>query len=97
MTSVRFLEEAAEELKAATEFYDEEAPGLGRILVLEVQKLTESIVDNPYIGSRVRPNIRRRALRRFPYYILYSIEANDVLVVAVAHHRRAPGYWEDRV
>lgn len=35
-------------------------------------------------------------LRRFPYYVLYKIESEVVLVVAIAHTSRKPGYWQDR-
>jgi toxin ParE1/3/4 len=34
---------------------------------------------------------------RFPYSVIYSLLEDDVLVVAVAHHRRRPFYWRDRV
>lgn len=97
MTAIKFLAEAAEELQAAAEYYESQASGLGRDFTLEVQRLAELIAENPHIGSQVRPLIRRRALRRFPFYILYTIEEWGVLIVAVAHHRRAPGYWRDRV
>ena len=97
MTATRFLEEAAEELQVAAGFYDAQASGLGKDFVLEIQRLFERIADNPHIGSQIRPRIRRRALRRFPFYVLYTIEEDGVLIVAVAHHRRAPGYWQNRV
>jgi plasmid stabilization system protein ParE len=97
LSTIRFLEEAAEELKAAANYYDAQAPDLGRDLVREIQRLAERIAANPYIGSEIRPNLRRRALRRFPFYILYTVEEESVLIVAVAHHRRAPGYWRGRV
>ena len=97
MTATRFLEEAAEELQVAAGFYEAQAPGLGKDFVLEIQRLCERIADNPLIGSQIRPHIRRRALRRFPFYVLYTIEQDGVVVLAVAHHRRAPGYWQNRV
>jgi plasmid stabilization system protein ParE len=97
LTAIRFLAEAAEELQVAVEYYDSQAAGLGREFALEVQRLSELIAENPHIGSQVRAHIRRRALRRFPFYVLYTVEEDDVLILAVAHHRRAPGYWRDRV
>ena len=74
-----------------------QAPGLGRDLIREIQELAEHTAANPYIESEIRPDLRRRALRRFPFYALYTVEENGVLVVAVAHHRRTPGYWRNRV
>jgi hypothetical protein len=35
--------------------------------------------------------------RAFSYSIVYLDEPDFVLVVAVAHHRREPGYWSDRL
>ncbi len=97
MTATRFLEEAAEELQVAAGFYEAQAPGLGKDFVLESERLCERIADNPLIGSQIRPQIRRCALRRFPFYVLYTIEQDGVVIVAVARHRRAPGYWHNRV
>jgi plasmid stabilization system protein ParE len=37
---------------------------------------------------------RHRALRRFPYSIFYEVEGETITVLAVAHHRRRPGYWK---
>jgi hypothetical protein len=36
-------------------------------------------------------------LHRFSFSLIYSVEANEILIVAVAHHGRRPGYWNDRV
>ncbi len=42
-------------------------------------------------------NLRRRILRRFPFELLYAIEAERIVIVAVAHLRRRPRYWQDRI
>jgi len=36
-------------------------------------------------------------VRRFPFTIIYAIDTNEVVVVAVAHQRRRPFYWRARV
>jgi toxin ParE1/3/4 len=41
--------------------------------------------------------VRRHLTRVFPYGVLYSIEPNYVLIVAVAHCSREPGYWRRRL
>jgi plasmid stabilization system protein ParE len=40
---------------------------------------------------------RRFLLRRFPYSVIYRIEPAKIVIVAVAHGRRRPGYWKDRL
>ena len=34
--------------------------------------------------------------RRFPYKIVYRLRTDDIVIVAVAHDSREPGYWHDR-
>lgn len=97
MPRYRLLSEATRELEAAVAFYDSEHLGLGRDFALEVQRLCDRIAESPLAGVEVRPDIRRRTLRRFPYSILYAVESEEVLVIAVAHQSRRPGYWEQRV
>lgn len=36
---------------------------------------------------------RSRVLHRFPYSVVYEVTENTVTILAVAHHRRLPGYW----
>jgi hypothetical protein len=36
-------------------------------------------------------------LRRFPYLVLYAVEAERILITAVFHGRRDPRRWPDRV
>lgn len=42
-------------------------------------------------------DIRRFLVRRFPYGILYTIEADHILILAIMHLSREPGYWRHRV
>jgi hypothetical protein len=44
-----------------------------------------------------RTDVRPRVLQRFPYSIIYLVERNEIVIVAVAHHKRRPGYWLDRL
>lgn len=46
--------------------------------------------------AEIEPDIRRFVLRKFPYSIIYSIEPDCVMILAVAHQRREPGYWRER-
>lgn len=40
---------------------------------------------------------RRAVLRRFPFLIVFREGMEDIEIIAVAHGRRRPGYWRDRV
>ena len=41
--------------------------------------------------------VRRKVLRRFPYSVAWLVEPTGIVIVAVAHGKRRPGYWLDRV
>ena len=97
MTSIVFLTAAEEEMLEASDYYEKEAVGLGRDFLAEVQHTVHAIVENPYAGRVVRQPIRRRLLRGFPFGILYRVDAHEIVVLAVMHLRRRPGYWIDRV
>jgi len=97
MTGYRFLPEARRDLASAVAWYDSEFPDLGQELAREAQRLCVLISESPLAGSEVRPGIRRRLLRRFPYAILYSRDSVGVLVIAVMHQRRRPDHWQRRV
>jgi hypothetical protein len=36
-------------------------------------------------------------MRRFPYGVIYTIDPQGILIVAVAHLHRHPTYWRSRV
>lgn len=41
--------------------------------------------------------IRAKAIRGYPYRIVYTINADVTVILAYAHERRRPGYWLDRL
>ena len=41
--------------------------------------------------------IRARTVGRFPYRVYYRARRDEILVVAVGHRHRRPGYWRSRV
>jgi toxin ParE1/3/4 len=44
-----------------------------------------------------RHDVRRHLLKRFPYTIVAAQIANEFVVIAIAHTRRRPFYWLDRL
>jgi len=71
-------------------------PGLGDQFIAEVERIVEVLCDQPNIGQSVGEELRRIILARFLYTLIYSIESERIWVIAVAHHRRRPGYWQER-
>jgi plasmid stabilization system protein ParE len=91
-----FSKLAKQELDDAVYFYELEFPGLGRGFKEEVRKAAIRIFDYPEAWSIERGEARKCLLHKFPYKLLYSIEKDHILILAVAHQHRKPDYWVER-
>jgi hypothetical protein len=100
--NARFLPEAKAEVGDAAAWYDDREPGLGdRFLdaVLEAQSDVEQHPDRfpPPRHVRASRALHCRRIRGFPYSMIYEVREHELLVLAVAHGRRKPGYWTKRI
>jgi len=62
-----------------------------------VLSAAERISLYPEAWHPLDEGLRRCRMNRFPYGLIYAIENGDILVLAVAHLHREPGYWRDRL
>ena len=97
MTAIAFLSPAQEETTAAACYYQTQSTGLGTEFLAEVERAIAAIASRPKAAPKVKQNIRRRLLKRFPFGILYVATVDEIVIVAVMHLRRRPGYWQDRL
>ena len=95
--NVVFDSQAAEEVAAAAEWYEAEA-GLGTDFLGEALRAVAVISENPTAWPAVIPkrNVRNFLLARFPYAVYYVPREDEILVLAVAHGSRRPGYCRHR-
>ncbi len=99
MKPIRLDEEAQEELAAAQEWYESQFRGLGNDLVAAIDAVLQRIQKNPTRFALVLPRrsgVRRVVLQGFPFTTIYMEFPEEIRVLAVAHHRRRPGYWRGR-
>lgn len=90
-------ESAEEELNVAAVFYESHETGLGEEFLQDLSQSFRRIKEHPFSYAIHFDEYRRYLMGRFPYAVVYGIEGQLVLVFAVAHLRRRPGYWRDRV
>ena len=89
--------EAANELNGAIAFYSSRANReLGVALINEFESVVRLLATNPHLGSQWLADTYRFNMRRFPFNIIYRFGCEQLLILAVAHHRRRPGYWKSR-
>jgi toxin ParE1/3/4 len=94
---VRFHPAARRELVRAVEYYNQRATELGNDLAAEVKTMIREIQEYPELGSPGAANIRRVLVRRFPFSLVYRMRDDAIVVLALSHHRRKPGYWQHRL
>ena len=91
-----FHSEAETEFIESAAHYESEAPGLGRRFGRAVKQVLEIIAENPEIGSLLDGELRSFVVAGFPYSIIYACYEDSLIVLAVAHGKRKPGYWRSR-
>ena len=94
---LEYLEEALEEAEAAARWYAERSVAAAAAFSEEMDAAESAIARLPDAWPRYGHDTRRYLLRRFPFSVVYRAEPDRLLIVAVAHARRQPGYWKSRV
>lgn len=89
--------DARAEFDAAFDWYEGQRPGLGLDFVARIQEAFARIADRPELFGIVAHDVRRALVRRFPYAIIYRVESERILVVAVFHTSRDPDTWQARL
>jgi toxin ParE1/3/4 len=88
--------EAQTDFDEAFDWYENQRPGLGIDFAAQVQEVFDRISVNPLLHAAVFRDVRKALVRRFPYSVLYRVEATQILIIAVFHSRRDPSIWQGR-
>jgi toxin ParE1/3/4 len=93
---------ARDELREARSWYEDAQPGLGDDLLAAVETTIGHILRWPELAPRLlipgsSRQVRRAPLRRFPFGVVYVVIDDTLWVLAIAHTRRRPLYWRDRL
>jgi len=89
----RFHEAAEGDLTSTFSYYEEAMPGLGAQLVAEVRAAVGFLESYPEGARVLAGTIRGKTLVRFPHTLLYVIEENELVILAVAHQRQDFEEW----
>ena len=93
---VRFHSEALEEFTAEAVYYESKSAGLGERFASEVEAAIRIAAEFPEMGAPFKYGTRRVFPKKFPFSVVYRIQAEEIIVLAVAPDARKPGYWRDR-
>ena len=97
MKTVSLLHPAEQEMLDAAAYYESRVPGLGAAFLDKVASAVVDIAEGPQRWTVIQPHIRRRLIHRFPYGLLYRVDPDEIVVLAIAHLHRRPTYWMERL
>ncbi len=97
--NVRYVPEALVEYEVAAAWYDDHSPGAGDGFADAIERAELLIAETPRTWPQwpgARTGVRRYLIPGLLYSIAYEIVGDEIVILAVAHQRRRPGYWFNR-
>lgn len=94
---VRFLPAAQAELLHEVGYYSRARAGTGIRFQAAVEAAVARAASHPLGGAVSSKETRSVLVKGFPFSVVYRASAQQILVVAIAPHRKRPHYWASRV
>lgn len=91
-----FHPEALTEYSEAVQYYANRNINLAQAFINTIEDAVYRIREAPTRFPTIEEDIRRCLTKKFPYALLYTIEQDSILILAVMHCSRKPGYWKSR-
>jgi hypothetical protein len=92
-----FHPDAQKELLKAIDYYEECRSNLGLEFAKEVYSTIQRIIAFPLAWSDFSINTKRCLTNRFPFAVVYQIESDEIIIIAIVQLNRKPGYWKKRL
>ncbi len=96
LVKIDFHPLATRELEASADWYAERSQEAGRCFAIAVDEAIHKMVDNPDRFQKLDARHQVCGVERFPFQIVFRHIGNRIVVIAVAHAKRRPGYWRHR-
>jgi plasmid stabilization system protein ParE len=93
MKEVAYHPAAQAELEAEVLYCENERPRAGAPVRADISKAIVSVRHFPGLGRDVPGGVRRIVTRSYKFIVHHELIADQIVVWAVAHPARAPGYW----
>lgn len=95
--NIRFLTVADQEVDEAVAWYEQQGKDASRGFLDELDHAVRLVNTYPLLAKLIGPEIRRFLFIRYPYALIYGIDQDTIVIIAVAHQQREPHYWSDRI
>lgn len=95
MRRLRVLSAATGEAEEASDWYEQKEPGLGNRFRLAYGDALAALRQEPLTFEPITRHLRQCRTVGFPYGVIYQVDVDEIVVIAVTHLSRRPGYWRD--
>jgi plasmid stabilization system protein ParE len=93
---IEYLPGAQRDFDESFDWYAERSARAAIGFALAVERAVESIIADPNRFPRTYAGCRYGLLRRYPFSVVFRDEPDRLVIMAVAHAKRRPGYWRKR-
>jgi plasmid stabilization system protein ParE len=95
--NIRLHPAAEQDLAEAAAFYQQAGSAmLAARFVAEFKRLAGLILEYPDIGAPRSRERRGLGMKRFPYTVIYRVDAGEIMVMVVKHDGKHPGFGGKR-
>ena len=94
---VRFHPAAVEDAVQAAGWYARRSERTATRFLDELDRVVDLVAGSADRFPDFDPGLRRAIFRRFPFYVVFRIDEDSIIVLAIAHGKRRPRFWQDRV
>ena len=94
---IDFHPEATRELEDSFDWYAARSPAAARGFALAVDASLRKIGDNPERFPGIDRRHQTSSVERYPFQVVFRNDGDRIYIVAIAHAKRRPGYWRDRI
>ena len=93
---IRFRPAALTDLDETHDWYENQQAALGDAFMECLNDLIEDIASRPASFPTLEDDVKRGLTDRFPYCVYFTIDKQEIVVLAVLHGKRSPRVWQQR-
>jgi len=97
MIRIRVSQDAVDDIREASRFYDRLSPGLGKYFRKRIAEDIESLSRNGPINPVIHGDIHRLLSKVFPFGIFYRSRSSWLEIIAILDLRRNPDWIREKL
>ena len=78
------------------QYYAQHRTAIAQAFIDAVENTIHRICESPTTWQIIDKDVRRCITRKFPYGILYTVEEDEILILAIMDCSHEPNYWKNR-